>query len=652
MQNSLRRSNQALRDEPIAATEQAEWEMKLVRRCARYVARNDTNEDARRTTDRIGANLIYGRHWQVNMPPQRAALTVNFTKALILHKIAIMTKQDPIPVIEATQFGDAKACDLLKQVVMKWWREARMKLTLRRALLQSNSTRTCSMKVCWDPTANGGVGDVAVDIVPGWRLILDDRAETVERMEFIGHRETMRRSEAALAYPDKAERIYSNIDEKYRGTPTGTNGMPSSTMGDPWRRLSSNNASFSTIVNGKPVISAYTMQGAGRTYADNKDTVQIVEMFHRDRTMVRTREPAIDMQGTPKTHIIRDENGLPKMTQVGMEYHQDGDGSYFMLPKFQIETETVMIDRIKPKYPHWRRTTFILPDLTLVDDRPWDGPVVHALFSDGDALEGPWVKGCALDVEDMQISLNVSLSTMMDNLRMNAYRPILAGQSSNIEGNTLMVKPGQVIRVGDVAQIKPFEFPAVSSEWFQWCNFVVSNMERLIGATGIMQGEAAGRVDSAAGYDLLAEIGGSRIVECTQRMEQSIVDVIKIVVWFMQKHYTDAHAFAVSDDQGNISEESLSGGFIQGAFNFNVVTGSTMAWSESAVRGRLMGELQAGIIDKIAYWQRTNTPDWQQIMKRVLSQPPVLSGGAGAPPPRTRTSSKNATTGKQITHTG
>jgi hypothetical protein len=301
-----------------------------------------------------------------------------------------------------------------------------------------------------------------------------------------------------------------------------------------------------------------------------------------------------------------------------------------------------METRLVPKYPHWRRTTFILPDLTLVDDRAWDGPVPHALFSDGEALEGPWVKGCALDCEDIQMALNVSLSTMMDNLRMSSLRPVLAGQGSNLEQNTLLVKPGQVVRVGKVSEIQPFEFPQLNSVWFEWCNFMVSNMERIVGATGIMQGEAAGRVDSASGYDLLAEIGGSRLVAETKRMEQSIIDAMRIAAWFMQRRYTEQHAIAVTDSEGNISEEKLGGAFLLGTFNFDIVTGSTMAWSESSVRARLLQELQNGIIDKVAYWQRTNTPDWQQIQERILKQPPALSGAAVSPPPRTRTAPKNA----------
>jgi hypothetical protein len=231
---------------------------------------------------------------------------------------------------------------------------------------------------------------------------------------------------------------------------------------------------------------------------------------------------------------------------------------------------------------------------------------------------------------------------MMDNLRMSSLRPVLAGQGSNIEQNTLLVKPGQVVRVGKISEVQPFEFPQLSDTWFQWCNFMVSNMERIVGATGIMQGEAAGRVDSAAGYDLLAEIGGSRLVAETKRMEQSIIDAMRIAAWFMQRRYTEQHAVAVTDSEGNISEEKLGGAFLLGTFNFDIVTGSTMAWSESSVRARLLQELQNGIIDKVAYWQRTNTPDWQQIQERILHQPPALSGAAASPPPRTRTAPKNA----------
>jgi len=614
-----------LRDQPIGSDNKESWERRLCLRVAEMVARADVNEDARRRTDRIGANLIYGRHWQVAMPAHRAALTVNFAKALTLHKIAIMTKQDPIPVIEATQFGDAEASELLKQVVMKWWRDQNMKLKLRRVQLLACSTRTAAFKICWDNTLNGGVGDVAVDTVPGWRLILDDSADDPERMGFIGHRETLRRSEALLMYPNAAERIYRNAGDYKRGQASSTGGMPTTPLGDPWRRMAANGRNLSTIVNGKPVISAYTLQDANsRPHSNTVDQVQIVELFHRDRSMHEVTEKAYDAHGNPRKIVLREDNGMPKFNEVGEELHQSEDGSYVSLPKFELQFEHKYEKRLKPKYPHWRRTTVILPDLIMVDDRAWDGPVPYALYSDGDALEGPWVKGGSLDLEDCQVVLNVSLSSMMDNLRMAAYRPVLAGQSSNIEGNTLLVRPGQIIRVGDVAQIKPMEFPQLAGEWFQWCEFIVKNMERLIGATGVMQGEAAGRVDSAAGYDLLAEIGGSRLVECTQRMEQSIVQTVRIVSWFMQNKYSDKHAHSVMDAEGNISEESLGGAFLRGSFNYNVVTGSTMAWSESAVKGRLMQELQAGIIDLVAYWQRSNTPDWQQIMKRKLQTPPQL----------------------------
>lgn len=630
-------------DSSPSADEQASWERKLVMRCAEYVARADVNEDARRKSDRIGANLLYGRHWNVPMPATRAALTVNFTKALILHKLSIMSKQDPIPVIEPTEFGDAKASQLLRQVIMKWWREKRMKMELRHVELLANSTRTAAWKFCWDVTENGGAGDIACDTVPGWRLILDDRSKRVSRMEFIGHRETMRRPEAALLYPESAERIYASAEDGRRGKMHTGGSMPASPIGDPWRRLAATNQNLGTIVNGKPVISAYSMTGPGsRPQFSTEDNVQIVELFHRDRTLVEKEVPQYDIHGNPKKQIARDEEGMPQFDPAGFEQHPQEDGTVVTLPKFSLRFEPITEMRLVPKYPHWRRTTFLLPDLLLIDDRAWDGPAPYALFSDGDALEGPWVKGCALDCEDIQMALNVSLSTMMDNLRMSSLRPVLAGQGSNIEQNTLLVKPGQVVRVGKVAEIQPFEFPQLSGEWFQWCNFMVSNMERIVGATGIMQGEAAGRVDSAAGYDLLAEIGGSRLVAATQNMEQSIVDAMQIVAWFMQRRYTDAHAVAVTDAEGNISEEKLGGAFLLGTFNFNIVTGSTMAWSESSVRARLLQELQNGIIDKVAYWQRTNTPDWQQIQERILKQPPALSGATMSPPPRTRSSPKNA----------
>jgi hypothetical protein len=131
---------------------------------------------------------------------------------------------------------------------------------------------------------------------------------------------------------------------------------------------------------------------------------------------------------------------------------------------------------------------------------------------------------------------------------------------------------------------------------------------------------------------MLAEIGGSRIVKCTQRMERSIEDLIEVVGQMMQKHYDERHAVKVENLTGNITYQRITPGSLQGSFNYRVLTGSSLAWSESAVRERVLTEFQQGLRDKVSTWKALKIEDWPSIMQRMMEMPPQVQ----PPPPRTR----------------
>lgn len=626
----------------------AEWKDRLVRRVMGMVAVSDADEEKRRASDRIGAYLYYGKHWNRPMPDSRSAITANVTKALIDHKIAIMTKQDPIPVVEPTDAGDADAARLMRPVLQRWWESDGMRLKVRQLLRLDNTTRTCAGKAVWDPSLREGAGDVTVDVIPGWRLILDPRTRNPREMEFAGDRAIMPRTRAMRLYPDAAKEIREAHEV---GTKAPGGGNPSSPAGSPWKRAGAGVAfeTGSAVINGKPVLTAF----AGNISAPSlgESDVEIIELYYRDRSVYTAVEEDKDDLGNVRKRVARHpESGMPLFREVPGSMvattGPDGQPVHFMMPGFELEMQPVMKEVVKPKYPFWRRTTVLMPEGVMLEDKAWDAPLPYAVFNDNEPLDGVWAKGCALDLEHLQAALNVSLSNMMDMLRLNAWRPIVAAQGANIQDNSTVINPGQVIRVQGASpreSIWPLEFPAVNDAWFGWCNFVISLMEKIVGATGIMQGEAAGRVDSAAGYDTLAEIGGSRLVESTQRMEQSIADLMQIVGWYVQHFYTERHAVKIEESEGNATWERAYSPFLKGSFSYKVATGSTLAWSESAVRARLLQEMQQGLLDKVGYWKRTNYPDWQEIAKRLAHESPALAGMAGAPPPRTRSAPKHAT---------
>ncbi|MDE2102031.1 MAG: hypothetical protein KGL39_32595 [Patescibacteria group bacterium] len=596
--------------------------------CMRLIQESDRHEAARRRFDRIGGNLYYSRHWNVPMPQGRSALTCNITKPLIDHKIAIMTKQQPVPVVECADGGDPVAARWMRSSIMDWWDRRDMQTKLEQAELLGACTRTSAIKYIIDHSLLDGKGDIDADVIPGWRLIIDPLARDRKAVRYIGDRALMPRWRAMRLYPAAAEEIANATAPE--GFETG--GSAQSPIKDPWSRLMSIYPGVASI-DGLWTAVGYSSTGINGT-TSGPELVEVVELYLKDPTMVSVTRPKLDDEGQKVQRVARGDDGAPRFEQFGHASYALEDGSIGYVPRWKIMLEDELEDVDVRKYPWYRRVTLLLPDMLVIDDTAWDFPHPYSLHGDGEVLEGLWKKGVALECEDLQAQLNVSLSLMTDNLRFSSHRVAVAYSGAQLERNSLTISPGDVLNVmGDNGSVQFLDFPQLSPAWFEWIKNIVGMMQQIVGVTGVMQGEAAGRVDSAEGYDLLAEIAGSRLTKDTQRMERAIADGMEIVGAMMQQIYTRAHGVAVADQDGNVSYQRVLPTTLQGAFRYKVLTGSTLAWTESARRKRVIEEFQQGFRDKISVWQELNIPGWRDIAARMAKEGAPISP---PPPPRTR----------------
>jgi hypothetical protein len=622
------------------AKRDAELEQKLSKTVERYVSIANRGEDARKRDDKIGANLWLGHHYVGVMPSRdRPMITANIFKALIHHKASIMVKQLPIPVVEATDAGDAEAAEHLRNLLMHIFKNDDMMLKTRKAVIVSNVMRTCALKVVWDDTLRGGVGDVTTDLIMPWNLILDTQVSSYDRMSFCGDRTVMPRSKAMTMYPKAAEELEE--PDASGGQSVKFFGSSDSPIKDPWGKGTAGDLRGApTSVNSKPVFAVFA--GEIGFASDKDDLVEICEVYHRDLTLYETEQVKRDERGNEEYEYVKDETGELQFDQIESQFHHDQETGWLLeIPQFVIRKEQVVELVRKRKYPEWRRTTAIFPDGKVIEDIAWDGPLPYAFMSDDEPLSGVWWRGSGLQLETLQAMMNVSLSTMVHNLRMGSLQAFKVSPSAGIQGQALTLKPGQLVYC-DPKQMEAIQVPQLSPEWFNWINNLMGLMERVVGAQGIMQGEAAGRVDSAAGYDLLAEIGGSRIVECTQRMEKTLAEWAQIVSWFAQNYYTEKHAIAVEDNEGKQSYERAYGPLLNtvSPLRFGIEVGSSMAWSESAKRQRDLELFKAGVIDRVELYKRMGLANWKPMLERIKEEmaagQPWMAGGAGSPPPRTR----------------
>jgi hypothetical protein len=313
---------------------------------------------------------------------------------------------------------------------------------------------------------------------------------------------------------------------------------------------------------------------------------------------------------------------------------------------FEEETERKLV-RI---YPHWRRTTMIYPERRVIEDIAWDHPQPYELYQAQEWLEGPWSKGTIHDLLDDQLVLNVSTSIMQDNLRFGSYRVFKRTSDAPITRNSLLFQAGQVIDVGRAtSNLEPLQFPDISGAWFEWRNEIKKDMREIAGVDGIMSGsmaDVAPRADSTKMTDSLAELGGSGIVEKTENMEWFIIGIGRRVGYWVQQKYTEAHAVAVENMNGELSWERCGHEELMGSFNYDIVIGSTTAWSGSGTRTRILEEMTLGLRDKVSAWKALDSTayavaDWRDVLRRNPN------ANAIAPPARTRAAAPKPATPKK-----
>jgi hypothetical protein len=111
-------------------------------------------------------------------------------------------------------------------------------------------------------------------------------------------------------------------------------------------------------------------------------------------------------------------------------------------------------------------------------------------------------------------------------------------------------------------------------------------------------------------------------------MEQFIIGIGRRVGYWVQQKYTEAHAIAVEDLNGELGWERCSHEQLMGSFNYDIVIGSTTAWSGSGTRNRILEEMQLGLRDKVSAWKALDSTAYARRGAEA-GNPEAESGGSG-----------------------
>jgi hypothetical protein len=535
-------------------------------------------ESERRASDRKGAKLFRSQMWDDGVNPGRLAITANLGVALFDRVADSVLRGSPEPVVESINEDEDEPARILQGALVTNWRMRRMNELAKVGKRLSGFTRPIGWYVFWRHELNGGIGDFDTRIIPAHRLIVDDRSHRVADMEFVGFSERMTRAKLTMLFPDKADEIEAAA---YASSSTVGVNDPLKTQNSSNSRVVDRLVSTATPPSFAPVTSI-AAPGTKKNRDPLADEVDVEFLWIDDPTPKSEQRPKLGHDKRPLFEMQRDEDGVVVFEHDGYEVVDTPIGPIYQ-PNVKPKMHMVMEEAIVRKYKHRRHVARIPNDKVILWDVAWEGPVPVAIQRDTLPLYGFHSTGKGLRLCTLSIARNVLYSIIFERLKLSLGGTWMATPRSGLRKNKLIPEPGVVFQVNSasVDDIREFPVSPLDAGYFNLLDKIEAEMEKLLGLSPVMQGQAAGRADSPATYEQLIEQGGVGIVADAQLLEQTIEDWSNIAMWFVQNYYTHEHVVEIEYEDGTTGFTEASALAARGNFAVRVETGSTMAHSRS-----------------------------------------------------------------------
>lgn len=615
----------------------------LLNTLRRFKRMADDGQRQRNAQDRKGAKYSRSEMWDGGVSPGKLPITSNMGLSLIERQIAQLTRNRPMPTIEAISAANDDGAALLQGACTTNWIETKMQEKVVQGQFQCTFTRPVGWYTFWNSTLRGGIGDMDTRLIPGWRLIVDDRFLHVRDMEFVGFSEPCSRAKLIQLFPDKSDEIEA------AGRLAAQRSGGANANQDPLRAQlrGSDKALDRNVVNQTKPYLGKTSISTGRGLRALRDAmseeVEPIYMWFNDPTPEEYERPKLSALGQPVYELVRHpDTGEVQFEQEGWEPAPTPFGPVLQ-PVLKPKRRRVMETAVRKLYPRWRHVAWIPEDDVVLWDVSWNGPAPISIQRDTVPISGFHSIGRAQRLCDLGLARNILLTIIFARLRQSMGGTWLATKRSGLKQNKLSNEPGLVYQVNAIeGEVKQFPADPIDAAYFSLLDKIEGEMAKLINLSEPQQGQAAGRADSPQTYDKLIEQGGGPTVSIGQLLEETIRDWTIISIWYAQNYYTHEHTVELESDDGQTSWRAASALAVQGEYAVRMDTGSQMAYSPSAMQaqakeGAALGFYPLPMLGKLGHY-----PMWKQGLKMKLAiarkaqQDPLLGqvmlGAAGAPP--------------------
>lgn len=622
----------------------------LVKQLKVYSKRAKVGEGPRIAADRKGYKLREGKHFE-QVSEGTSPVVVNFATGLYERLINSITRNKPSPQIVAKQSNDTEGAMLLQAGVLQIWDTAQMTMWIKRGALLAGFCRPALHYVYWNRKLRGGIGDVDNRVIPPYRCIIDNRFSDIGHMEYKGFWEEMTRKELIELFPEKA-------DEIEEAQQSSNNSLSANVKDNPFKDESGGDNEFEPALTR---ISPTFTEPAG-TYSINSGTanakkdptsekVRVEFLWLDDGTPIKKEQQKVDGLGRPIMMFIRHPLTNEIMFEEKGNEVVHGPFGPLNFPNVEPQMEPVMETVIENKYKYSRHVAWLPEDDIVLWDVSWDGPIPLITQRDSYAMDGYWSKGLTHRLIPLQNAYNMIESMIKEKLQYNLHGTWLATPNSGLKTNKLIGRAGQVFqafRIGE-QDIRSMKMEPIDPIFPQMLSIIESQMQKILGVSNVMQGEAAGRIDDASTYDKLLENASGAIVDIAQMIEQTAVEWCNVVVWFMQTYYTHEHMVEIdTNDEGGTEWKPASAILTQGEYSIKMSAGSMIYQSESQQFARYSQYATMGFYALPTLGRLLKIPFFEKALAekgRLLADPSksYLLGPAAATPAKTNTATQGIT---------
>jgi hypothetical protein len=592
-------------------------DQRLISRLDAYCDIWKSFERTRRSRDRQGISLFRGVTKFSGFNENRLLFQSNAAVALFERVVSEVLRGMPEPEIEAVNHEREEAAAIAQGAVRTNWRRDLMQRKLSSAYRLSGFTRAVGMYTYWKEEALNGIGDNAHETIQADRLIVDNRYGDVQDMEYVGFEKYYSRSKLITLFPSKVEEIEKAAEQSQSaGTSRGADENPLSYGQIP--QTGQTDRLVTTATTQTPPYSPVTSINYKRKRDPLSDQVCVRFMWYDDPTPKKIEVPVTDeLTGEHQYAPDLDEDGKLQFDDEGHDVVHTVLGPQYV-PRRKPRTKLLMEEKIVRKYPRTRHVAYIPSDQIVLWDVSWDGPTPISIIRDRAPADGFYAEGTALRLHNPQMGRNITWTIIIERLRKSLAGTFLTTPGSGLKRTQLVNEIGKVFTINSLDQFKEINMQNLDSAYMGMVDKIEQEMELLIGVTPAMRGQAAGRADSPATYEQLADQSGGPILDRAKLIDQFIEDQARIDLWFMQNFYTHRHVVEVENEIGFSTWQEASALAMDGEFEVRVKTGSTLVKNSSNDFQEAQKYAQAGFYALPALGKYGKVPHYRDALKQRM----------------------------------